>query len=128
MKLSYTGPTSGVGASYSWTSQDPKVGNGTTTLMSVALGDSITTKMIFDGFDAAYATYKFVPTDNGTKLIWSFDQDMGSNPVNKIFAYFFLEKMLAPDYEKGLNNLNQLAKTTLPTKVAPIQMSVSRTK
>ncbi len=128
MKLAYTGPSSGVGASYNWQSQDANVGNGKVTVKSMALGDSITVEMDFMEQGLAAATYKFIPTDNGTNLIWKFDQDLGENPVNKIFGALFLENMLGKDFEKGLSNIDSLAKATLPTKIVPLPMSVVRSR
>ena len=44
----------------------------------------------------------------GTKVTWSIDGDMGSNPLFHWLALFG-DRMVGPDFEAGLANLKALA-------------------
>ncbi len=45
--------------------------------------------------------------DQGSRVTWAFDQDFGSNLIGRYFA-LILDGLIGPEYEKGLNNLQNL--------------------
>lgn len=47
------------------------------------------------------------PAPHGVKLAWSTAGDLGMNPVNRWFG-LFLDRMIGPDFERGLSNLKTL--------------------
>jgi Polyketide cyclase / dehydrase and lipid transport len=101
----YSEPSSGIGSYYTWASQDKNVGNGKLTILEVKPNESVRCKMEFEGMGESMADFKFVAKDSiSTKVIWSFDNDNGLNPIKRWFG-IFMDKMLGPDYEKGLANL-----------------------
>ena len=54
--------------------------------------------------------WHFKPLDNNkTEVTWSMEADLGFNPISRYFGLFF-DSMIGPDFEKGLNNLNNIVK------------------
>ncbi len=105
-KWVYSDSTSGVGAFYTWEGQ--QVGKGKMTNVEVLPPYKIRQKLEFDDMNASITGFNLEDMGNGKiKVGWTMDADMGLNPINRWFGLFF-EGMLAPDYEKGLNNLKQL--------------------
>lgn len=112
MQIEYNSIASGAGAGYTWNSKHQNVGAGEMTITS-STADSICTAMNF--MENGVATGKFILTkaDSGTKITWSMDSDMGMNPIGRIFG-LFMDKMMGPDFEKGLANLKEVAEA-VPT-------------
>jgi hypothetical protein len=51
---------------------------------------------------------RFTPDGTGTKVTWTMNGDMGSNPLFRWMA-LFMGRMVGPDFEAGLANLKALA-------------------
>jgi effector-binding domain-containing protein len=109
MKIQYAGPEAGVGASYSWQSSKKNVGNGKLTILQSVPNDSIVVEMDFMENGKSAGIYRFVSQANATKVNWIMRTDLGNNPIARYFG-LFMDKMVGPDFEKGLNNLDSLAK------------------
>jgi hypothetical protein len=116
IKITYTGPESGPGASYKWESKHPDVGDGVLTIISSIPGDTICTTMDFMEQGKAFGGYKFVKTEGGVKLTWSMLMDMGMNPVGRYFG-LVMDKMVGPDFEKGLKNIKAISENSNSTGV-----------
>lgn len=112
MKMEYSKIPAGPGAGYKWSSTNEKVGSGDMTI-TFSTQDSITTAMNFMEHGIARAKFVFTKKDSSTKVTWTMDSDMGMNPIGRIFG-LFMDKMLGPDFEKGLSNLKQVAEA-VPT-------------
>ncbi|MFI5164164.1 MAG: SRPBCC family protein [Bacteroidia bacterium] len=108
MKMEYNGIEAGAGASYKWSSKNKNVGNGEMTITSSSR-DTISTAMNFMENGIATAKFSLTKAGNGTKVTWTMESDMGMNPIGRIFG-LFMDKMVGPDFENGLTNLNQVAK------------------
>ncbi|GAB3196409.1 hypothetical protein ABID22_002927 [Pontibacter aydingkolensis] len=115
MLLSYEGPDGGKDAKYNWFSIHPNVGNGSLTITESVPNQRIDTKMQFEGESDGLAYYLFEETPEGTKVTWTMEADMGSNPINKYFG-LMMDGMLGPDFERGLENLRNVVEQ--PTAVA----------
>jgi effector-binding domain-containing protein len=115
MKLVYSTITEGANASYSWTSDHDKVGNGRLTILESSPSTHIKTQLNFGNMSPSYADFNFTPTADGVKVIWTMDADMGMNPVARYFG-LMIDKMMGPDYEKGLAGIKELAEK-VPEKV-----------
>ena len=50
---------------------------------------------------------ELVADAGGTRVVWVDAGDLGNNPVNRWFG-LFLEKIIGPDFERGLANLKRL--------------------
>ncbi len=105
--LTYKGPDSGVGATQFWKSD--KSGNGKITIMRSSPNESIEYMLNMGGGKfVSKGKISLKPTTNGTQVTWSDSGDVGANPIAKIFAYFFMDKFMGPDFEKGLKNLKYI--------------------
>lgn len=110
MKIAFNGIDAGAGAGYKWTSNHKEVGNGEMTI-TASTPDSISTAMNFMENGVATGKFLFANENNGTKVTWVMECDMGMNPIGRIFG-LFMDKMLGPDFEKGLGKLKQVSETT----------------
>ena len=103
-KWTFSENTVGEGAWYSWTSPNGNVGNGKLVITKSEPNKYIANDMFFEDMDKSTSEFIFTESAEGTKLTWTLDADMGINPVGKFFGVM-MDKMVGPDYEKGLNNL-----------------------
>ncbi|MFM2224371.1 MAG: hypothetical protein RJA07_573 [Bacteroidota bacterium] len=112
MKITYNEIPSGKGASYTWVSQNKNVGNGSMEIID-ATSNEIKTQMHFGDMGNPTATFKFEAVPEGTKVTWAFEGDCSENPfyLKPICRYFnlIMDKMIGPDFEKGLKNLDAVA-------------------
>ncbi len=104
-KYTYSGPEQGIGAKVSWTSDDQQVGNGSQEIVEATANKRIKNRLTFDG-DESFATYTLTPSAEKTKIVWTFETELGMNPAKKYMG-LIIEKMLAPVYEKGLKSLKE---------------------
>ncbi len=115
----YEGPETGVGSKMSWNSEHPEVGSGSQEIVAMEENSKVRTELYFGGYeDPNYAELQIKPGDENTTVTWTFEGDMGSNPIGKIFG-LFMDSMLGPAYEEGLKNLKAIveAKPTFEVKI-----------
>ena len=98
----YTGPESGVGNKMSWTSK--KSGSGTMEILEVVPGKFMRSRLAMNDFTPMEARFTLTPVEGGTEVAWA---DTGSFPF--LWAPFSLvaDKMMGPDFERGLANLKK---------------------
>lgn len=106
-KITYSGPASGNGASFSWDGK--KTDKGTLTLSDVVPNKHITENMVFNGNGEGKATMDFSKEGNGTKVVWKMEMDNGWNPLARIFVNLFVKGMLDKQFEDGLNFMKEVA-------------------
>lgn len=107
MKVTYEGAEEGVGSKMSWESEKQEVGSGSQWIVESVPNKFIKNHLTF-GPDPnpTEVTFTLTPQDDGTKVTWTFDAtDMSG--FDKFFAAF-MDKMLGPQYEQGLDNLKKL--------------------
>jgi hypothetical protein len=105
MKLSYSEKTTGVGAWSAWESKSE--GNGKMTITEVT-PTKVTYHLEFpDMGTQSTGSIELVPEGTGQKVVWLDQGDLGMNPLNRWFG-LFLEKLIAPDFERGLTNIKKL--------------------
>lgn len=112
MKKVYGPETTGLGAWYSWDSDNSNVGKGKMTI-SESTPLKIVTKMEFQGMgddDPALGIWELKPNGSNTDLIWRMKSKMGYNPLHRWMG-LFMDKMVGNEFEKGLANINKLAAT-----------------
>ena len=102
-----SGPSQGVGAKMSWASSDRQVGSGSQTIVTSQPFKLVETKLDFGRQGNASGFYRIAAEDNGTKLTWGFDTDLGSNVVARYFG-LMMDSMAGKDFEKGLAKLKGL--------------------
>ncbi len=127
-KTTFEGPESGVGAKMSWMSE--KLVNGSQWIIESEENKHLKTGMNFD-MDGSYSSDIYlVPVDGGTKVTWTYDGDvsdawMATSLMGKVMGKF-MDGMLGPDYEKGLNNLKTLAESQPQQNPAPSDSTVKK--
>lgn len=105
MKMSFSNPTTGVGAWSSWESS--KEGNGKMTI-TTQTPTKMTYNLEFPEMDMhSTGIMELTPEAGGTRVVWSDAGDLGMNPMSRWFG-LFLDKMIGPDFERGLSNLAKL--------------------
>lgn len=111
MKLRFSGSESGAGAEIIWLSSDKDVGNGSVSIVSSVLPDSV--EVVFDFAEKGRSTGKFVflKESQGINVSCSLDSDLGMNPLSRWFG-LFSDRLIGPDIEQGLFNLNELVQDT----------------
>lgn len=122
----YKGPEMGVGSQMSWTSEHPDVGTGDQEIVEMEKNKKVRTKILFGGFDEpSYANVILNPSDAGTDVTWTFEGDMGSNPMNKIFG-LMMDTFLGPSYEEGLANLKRVVEAKPKFSIDPNIIDVDK--
>jgi hypothetical protein len=105
---SFEGPAEGVGAKFSWAGND-KVGVGNMAITESRPSDLIRLRLEFVKPFAGTSTteFTFQPQDGKTLVTWTMSGK--NNFIAKAFSMFMdCEKMIGPDFEKGLANLKAL--------------------
>jgi hypothetical protein len=107
-KTEFSDPPSGLGAWYTW-SGNKDVGVGRMEILSVQPDAIITQLEFIEPFASrAQSTLSMKPAGEGkVEVTWSFDQDADFG--TKVMCVFMdMDKMMGPDFEKGLGNLKVL--------------------
>ncbi len=123
-KYTYSGPETGVGARMEWASTHPDVGNGTQEVIAVEEGQRVTSKLDFGMDNPTTSTISLVPEGTGTRVTWALDTDFSGSLVGRYFG-LVLDRMVGPDYEKGLAQLKVVAESTTPASAPPISALAS---
>ena len=118
-KYTYSGPKTGVGARMEWASTNPDVGNGSQEVIAVEPGQRVTHKLDFGMDNPTTSTISLVPEGTGTRVTWTLDTDFSGSLIGRYFG-LALDRMVGPDYEKGLAQLKALAESTTPANAPPI--------
>ena len=107
MQISYSGPGSGAGAGWAWKSTSE--GDGKMTFTTAEPNRRLAYELFFPDFGTtSTGALSLAPEGAATKVTWSMDGDMGSNPLFRWMALFG-DRMVGPDFEAGLANLMALA-------------------
>ena len=128
MKKTYGDKTEGQGAWYSWTSENKNVGAGKLTLTESKAPSDVKMALDFVGQGTANGGWTVTPAPGGSDVTWYMDMDMGNNPIARWMG-LFMDKMVGPDFEKGLTDLSKLAESSAPVAKEPtIQIEESTSK
>jgi uncharacterized protein YndB with AHSA1/START domain len=107
MAITYSGPASGAGAGWAW--QSPTEGDGKMTFTAAEPGRRLAYDLFFPDFGTtSNGALELVPEGSGTRVTWTMNGNMGSNPLLRWIALFG-DRMVGPDFEAGLANLKSLA-------------------
>ncbi|MGE4071489.1 MAG: SRPBCC family protein [Lysobacterales bacterium] len=107
---SFEGPESGQGAMMTW-SGNKEVGSGRFEII-----ESTPTSMvkmiqrIRDGYTGTTA-FSIGTTDLGVKVTWSYDVELGANPIERIKGKY-LDSSIGGDYQYGLMRLKALIESS----------------
>ena len=127
LKIEYFGPEFGVGALYTWDSDDPNVGKGTQEIIESRADEYLKMEMTFVGMEDGkfFAEFILEPVDNDTKLTWTYD-----GQTNNFYWRYFMAStdfMLGPMYEKGLEDLKIFIEGLPDIKIDPELMVLDST-
>lgn len=108
VRIVYSGPDRGVGATITW--DGLVVGTGTQVITDSNPFAHIATTINPGGPGEAKSWFDFVDTGRSTHLDWSFEVDYGYNIVGR-FAALLLSDIIRRDYEHGLVSLKNIAES-----------------
>lgn len=112
MQLTYSEPSAGAGAWYSWKGNG-KVGYGKLSIQSSTPNASIETILNYEDQESALGGFKLSAVDNGTKVEWYIDLgDLNQGIGNRFFGgykYLLMKHFLGKDFGKGLENLDNIS-------------------
>lgn len=108
-KYEFSTPPSGTNAWFTWNSE--VTGKGKMTLTDVKEFEYIKARLEFDGYDASGADFFFAADNGSVKVTWTMESDMGNNPFGRWMG-LCMDKMIGPDYEKGLTALKEISEKT----------------
>lgn len=104
-------PGQGVGASFTWQSDEPGVGSGSQQIFEVAEDRLVRVKLDFGAQGLGEASYVLEPIDDSrTRVTWSMDTEFGYDLIGR-YVGLMLDKLVGADYEKGLANLKVLVES-----------------
>ena len=109
MKTVYGGAATGVGATYEWTGNSD-VGSGRMEITDVTPNDKVTVKLDFLSPMESHNTtvFELTPKGGGTEVRWTMSGP--STYLTKLMTTFVsMDKMVGKDFEKGLQQLKQVA-------------------
>ncbi len=103
----------GLGQKMIWSSEDPRVGEGSQEIIALDAPKQIRTHLEFGDQGMADASFDLISENGVTQVTWSLDTDMGAGvPVYmKPFSSYLglmMDSMIGKDYEQGLKNLQEL--------------------
>jgi len=110
MQIEYGGPAAGAGARWSWRSDSE--GNGTMEFTEAVPGERLAYRLAFPDIGMqSTGQLRIEKNGAGVRVSWSNEGDMGADPVNRWFG-LFMDRLVGPDFEAGLNNLKRLAEAS----------------
>ena len=105
-KWTFSAPSSGVGAVMTWKGE--KMGDGRLELTGSSPTEGVEYDVAFaEGQDPAQGGVRYETLADGTtKVTWFNTGDLGTNPLARYMG-LFMDTMLGPDFEKGLEGLKE---------------------
>lgn len=123
MKVVRSGPEYGVGAHYAWAGNG-EVGAGSQEIVASVPNREVTLELHFSGFDGiSESIFTIAPQDQGSRITWALDSRLGDNPINRYFG-LFMDKMVGPDYVRGLARLKALAEQLPKTDFSALKVEL----
>jgi len=108
IKLTFSGPETGVGNRMEWVSENPQVGSGSQEIIESVPNERVTSALDFGDMGQAVAAVILTADGDGTRVTWTLDTDMGMNPIARWMG-LAMDGMVGKDYEAGLASLKALA-------------------
>ncbi len=115
MQTTFSGPSAGVGAVYSWDGND-EVGSGTMTMIE-SRPDQLVRMSLHNTrpFESTSTTaIELIPEGAATEVEWSLSGEF--NFIERAMSLFFsMDDIIGPDFEEGLARLKALAEAAPAT-------------
>jgi uncharacterized protein YndB with AHSA1/START domain len=107
MKMTYAEKTAVVGGWSAWESKSE--GSGKMTITATDAPKRVVYLLEFPEMGtSSEGTMTLTSAAGGVQVVWSDGGSLGMNPLFRWFG-LFIEKIIGPDFEKGLANLKKLA-------------------
>ncbi|MDE2427849.1 MAG: SRPBCC family protein [Burkholderiales bacterium] len=107
MHMQFSGPESGTGAAWEWQSRSQ--GNGGMKFTYAITNRQLEYELHFEGMGKpSTGAFMLEGVDDGTKITWNMHGSSEGSLMTKLFAPF-MDKMVGPDFQAGLDNLKKLA-------------------
>ncbi len=113
MKKQFFGPASGVGAGYSWESDNREVGNGSLTITE-SRPDFVKSFMDFKENGTGTGGFILNEENDKTRVTWTMDSKFEGNFFKAAIGKYmglFMDKMVGPSFEQGLNDIKKIAES-----------------
>lgn len=107
-RYEFSGPAQGIGARMSWRSDKPEVGAGSQEVVATTENREVQVRLTFEGQGEAMTGWTLEADGDRTRATWSFDMDLGMNPVMRWMG-LMIDGPIGADYERGLARLKELA-------------------
>ena len=110
LSRTYSGPDSGAGARYAWAG-NRKAGEGSMEI-TASTPERIDIELAFlKPFKATnHVDLTFTPTATGTDVVWRMTGEH-KGLAKLVFRFMSMDKMVGPDFEKGLRQLKTAAES-----------------
>lgn len=106
MQITYSGPVDGTGATWAWTSESE--GDGRMTMIDAQPPNRVGYELYFPDFEStSIGRFTFMPEDEGTRVVWRMQGDMGANPLYH-WMPLLMRGVMERDFDAGLTNLKAL--------------------
>ena len=110
MKLSYSGPSQGTGASWRWQSRSE--GNGAMTLTRVIPAQKVEYELSFgNGQNPMHGSITLIAQGDQTQVVWEAHGNAGTSWAMKLFIPF-MDTMIGKDFNEGLQLLKKTAQAS----------------
>jgi uncharacterized protein YndB with AHSA1/START domain len=106
MKRTFAGPRQGVGNRMTWTSSNPRFGNGHQKIVASVRNRRVETAIDY-GAVIATSWQDLIPTDGGTRVTWGLFADVGGAPTRRYLG-LLLARRIGADHAEGLLRLKAL--------------------
>ena len=106
-KYVYSENTAGLGARYTWESEDENVGTGEQEIIESKQNKLVNTRMVFGEMVGDYtAAFKLTPADGGTNVTWTLvSKASNGDMMEKFFVDYISDAVIGLTYEEGLEKL-----------------------
>jgi hypothetical protein len=110
LKGTYSGPRSGVGAAYAWTSQ--KVGEGQSTIVESRPNELVRLRLDFLKPFKSTSTADFALASSGGKTTVTWHMYGEKNYISKVMGLVMnMDRMIGGEFEKGLADLKAISES-----------------
>jgi hypothetical protein len=105
LQQTLSGPEQGKGARIEWTSNQRSVGQGNMEITESQPNRHLDLAVNFNGLEGT-GYYDVVPSGSGSKVIWGFTYDTGSNPFRR-WKGLMLDRFVGTEFQNGLAALKE---------------------
>ena len=104
IERTYHGTPGAIGHNRTFVSKE---GNGYQTITSIAPDRRVEMDLGFEGMGVSQTAFECAPEGAAQRVTWTMAFEAGNNPMKRYFGLFF-DRVIGPDYEKGLANMKAL--------------------